>query len=165
MPNKMELSKMFDSNRCCSQYLKHWYSNTTEINLNFNNFTQIEPCSFERYSKLRILIIYHNKLTRLSSIIFIDVDLIKLIRVSYNQINLIESGTFDNMHSLEWLDLKSYNLILIEPHVFKKLNYLKVISMSKTEIKDFNNTVKTYFKSLSLLNQTNQLCINGYLMR
>ncbi len=37
--------------------------------------------------------------------------------------------------------------------------------MSKTEIKDFINTVKTYFISLSLLNQTNQLCIDGHLMR
>jgi len=69
--------------------------------------------------------IHANKLTRLSSIIFIGVDLIKLIRVSYNQTNLIESGFFDNLHSLEWLDLKSNNLILIEPNVFKKLNYLK----------------------------------------
>jgi len=100
-------------------------SNTTEINLNFINSTQIEPCLFERYSKLRILNIYHNKLTRLSLIIFIGVDLIKLIRISYNQTNLIESGTFDNNHSLEWLDLKSNILILIEPNVFKKLNYLK----------------------------------------
>jgi len=149
----------------CRQCHKPWDSNTTEINLNFNNFTQIEPYSFETYSKYRILNIYHNKLTRLSSNIFIDVDLIKFLRVSYNQISLIESGTFDNMHSLEWLDLKSNNLISIEPNVFKKLNSLRVISMSENRIKDFNNTVKTYFKSLLLLNQTNQLCIDGHLMR
>ncbi len=49
----------------CRQCHKPWDSNTTEINLNFNNFTQIEPYSFETYSKYRILNIYHNKLTSL----------------------------------------------------------------------------------------------------
>ena len=49
---------------------KIWNLNDLEINLNWRNITHLQPNTFQNYTSLRILNLYHNRLTTLGNSTF-----------------------------------------------------------------------------------------------
>ena len=90
----------------------------TEIHLNNNSISTIQPNAFFHITKCTLLSLSQNHLTKISQQMFSGLASLESLFLDWNQIFNIDSGTFSSLPSLMDVNLADNDLTLLPAYVF-----------------------------------------------
>ncbi len=122
-----------------------------ELDLAYNQISQIEENAFRMMTKLEKLILFQNAITIIRKNDFIQQKLLCHLYLTYNQISEVESGAFKGMRKLSDLHLFENKLVSVPgdtPLWFSQIKFNKN-QITRIRKEDFVNQIMCIFLDLS----------------
>uniref|UniRef100_A0A183CPI3 LRRNT domain-containing protein n=1 Tax=Globodera pallida TaxID=36090 RepID=A0A183CPI3_GLOPA len=122
-------------------------SNVLSLDFSSNLISDIQPGTFNQFTKLQVLMLTHNKLD--SDQISVDVftpslgESLHQLYLDYNFITTLDEGVFDNLSQLKKLVLDGNREIQLSRGVFTNAAFdvLEVLSLDKCSIKELDEHI------------------------
>ncbi|XP_062401594.1 toll-like receptor 22 [Sardina pilchardus] len=111
------------------------FSNITRLYLYNNNILKIQPCTFNKLTKLEVLKLSSNKLVSLENIFNNSLPNLKVLDLEGNKISHVTFEVFSGLRSLEDLILANNQIKSISKNAFKGLKSLKSLDLKSNKIK------------------------------
>ncbi|PSN52255.1 hypothetical protein C0J52_08307 [Blattella germanica] len=108
--------------------------NLKELNLNKNLLVQINPSVFRNLHKLDNLNLKHNKFLTLEKGLFRELTSLSILDLSENMIEIIREGAFKGLGSLKKLYMRSNRLDILGDSIFVDLGSLVELDLSNNII-------------------------------
>ncbi|KAL3121612.1 hypothetical protein niasHT_008741 [Heterodera trifolii] len=131
-------------------------TNVLSLDLSSNLIADIEPATFDKFAKLQVLMLTHNKID--SEQISDDLLTAKLgqslhqLYLDYNFITTLDQGIFDNLDQLKKLVLDGNRGLKLTKGIFTKaLEALEVLSLDKCDLKELEEDIFENLTSLRAL--------------
>ncbi|KAL3074160.1 hypothetical protein niasHS_014990 [Heterodera schachtii] len=131
-------------------------TNVLSLDLSSNLISDIEPATFDKFAKLQVLMLTHNKID--SEQISDDLLTAKLgqslhqLYLDYNFITTLDQGIFDNLDQLKKLVLEGNRGLKLTKGIFTKaLEALEVLSLDKCDLNELEEDIFENLTSLRAL--------------
>ncbi|GBP80576.1 Toll-like receptor Tollo [Eumeta japonica] len=126
------------------------------LDLSVNELTSewVNRDTFSGLVRLIVLNLSHNRLTKIDSLVFLDLNNLQFLSLEYNNIGRISEGAFSNLKNLHSLSLAHNNIIEVDSSHFSNLYVLNQLfldgnKISKIDIRSFENITKLHDLGLS----------------
>ncbi|XP_041945492.1 toll-like receptor 22 isoform X1 [Alosa sapidissima] len=110
------------------------FSNITRLYLYHNYIIEIKPCTFNKLTKLEVLLLASNKLLSLENIFNNNLPNLKVLDLQGNKISRLTQGVFKGLHSLKDLILTDNQIYSIATNAFTGLKSLKSLFLTLNKI-------------------------------
>jgi hypothetical protein len=131
----------------------------TEINLDYNQLTHLEPGIFQRFVRLRDLYLQFNHLITLDTGIFNGLAQLRNLYLSCNKLRELGMNVFDELLDLERLDMDGNSLTSLPIGIFKNLIKLNRIILSVNRITELRQDVFHGLINLDRINLSGNVLI------
>jgi len=113
-------------------------SNTTAIDMSFNNISTLSNKDFVNLTHLEILLLSNNDISSLEPYIFHQTIKLLHLDLSNNKISVINLNQFESLNRLRHLYLQNNAIQYIHPNVFKYNQHLVLLDISGNHIQSFD---------------------------
>ena len=114
--------------------MKSSLTRLSDLNLNDNIISEIQPGSFLELKNIKYLWLNNNKLTILKKHTFLGLENLKELTLDRNQISFLQNGTFKGLINLKELYLDGNALIRLQYHTFRELRSLEILSIGDNPV-------------------------------
>jgi hypothetical protein len=112
-------------------------SNTTVINMSFNNITTLSNKDFVNLTQLEIILLDNNDISGLEPYVFHQTKKLICLNLSNNKIYVINSSLFKSLKQLRHLYLQNNIIHHIQPRLFEHNPHLVLLDISGNFIHNF----------------------------
>lgn len=126
------------------------------LDLSVNELTSewVNRDTFSGLVRLIVLNLSHNRITKIDSLLFQDLNNLQFLSLEYNNIGRIADGAFSNLKNLHSLSLAHNNIIEVDSNQFSNLYVLNQLFLdgnriTKIELRSFENITKLHDLGLS----------------
>jgi len=128
------------------------------LKLNDNNLTRLNQNTFSGLTNLKTLMLSKNSINIIEKGAFYGLSNLETLNLSYNRIDNIEEEAFNGLDNLNTLDLGSNNLKKLSRNIFNKLGNLNYLTL-------FNNRINMIEEgAFNGLGNLNELCLMSNLL-
>jgi Leucine-rich repeat (LRR) protein len=152
--NKIELNSINDI------YNIKKPENVKELNLYWNNLTNIDKDIFSGLTQLQILNLYSNNLTNLNKDIFSGLTQLQELNFASNNLTNLDKDLFKYNTQLQKLYLWDNNLTNLDKNIFSGLTQLQELYLSRNNLTNLDKDLFKYNTQLQILSFSNNQLTN-----
>lgn len=127
------------------------------LKISANSLQRLEPLVFDNVSSLEELDLSYNNLTELPEGIFGKLTRLRVLKLQYNHIRHLSWDTFDDNRELEELDLSHNPLKIIYQEWFKNLEQLRILNVAATGLMTIDHETFHFTTGLQQLDLSENL--------
>ncbi len=106
------------------------FNKIVELELSFNEISELEADTFDDLKKLEKLDLGTNKLKELHPDVFKELHNLRLLKLTVNQLETLPGGIFRNNKQIHYLDLSFNKLKKLHPDLFKELPPISYLDLA-----------------------------------